>query len=69
MKFKDYLKEKKKDIDTKKMKYCKKHKLKYYAYLHECPICAGEKMKATHKPKKGKKETKWVDRIKYYGKI
>ena len=51
MKLEKYLNEKKKDIDTKKMKYCKKHKQKYYAYLHECPICAGEKMKATHKPK------------------
>ena len=68
MKFRQYLNEiKKKDIDTKKTKYCKKHKLEYYAYLKQCPICAGEKMKL-HKPKK-RKETKWVDRIKYYGKI
>jgi len=66
MKFKKKKKKKKKDIDTKKTKYCKKHKLKYYDYLKQCPICAGEKMKP-HKPKKSK--TKWVDRIKYYGKI
>lgn len=54
MKFKKYIKEaKKKDKDTKKTKYCKKHKLEYNAYLHECPICAGEKMKTVHLTKRG----------------
>ena len=54
MKFRQYLNEiKKKDIDTKKTKYCKKHKLEYYAYLKQCPICAGEKIKP-HKPKRKK---------------
>jgi len=42
-----------KDKDKYGTKYCKKHKQEYYDYLHQCPICAGEKMKL-HKPKKRK---------------
>lgn len=29
-------------------KYCEKHRLEYYSFLNECPVCVGEKMKTPH---------------------